>query len=253
MAEEEKEELLGDEMLDGVDTEDEEVQTQPEDKVDTETDTSEDDTDTDTTEEGVDPYTQKFNELNLGGMYRDVHDVLEREPERQRYLTQVQQENAELKRRQAEWERQQQQKEPIEIDPDTFLQNPDETLKKLGYVRGEDVDQRVSMAVDRMRAEEFMRSTPDFEKLRPVMDSIVGEMPELGRLSNTQLVKVAYQLAKTRQAPAKKVVEPADKSKKDRANTSGGKTPTGKKTATPKVNFSTDSLEDIERKVGYNE
>ena len=133
--------------------------------------------------------------------------------------------------------------QPIQIDPDKFVDDPQAAIASLGYVRSDDV-QRIAAEVaqdmmDRRQANDFAISKKDFEELRPVMDAVARQTRGIDQMSASAAIEYLYfkarELTGKMDVQPQTVVTPAPgAAKKDIANTSGGskggppKTKTGK-------------------------
>lgn len=119
--------------------------------------------------------------------------------------------------------------EPVTVDPETFYQNPTESIKRMGLVSREEAAQIASQSamqiIEQERVSQFFKSAADFPDLEPKMIQILDDYPDLRQLPKSQALKVLYRLAKADQQPQKPTVkiEPSDPAKKERAQTSGGR------------------------------
>ena len=207
-------------------------------------------------------YAALMQELGLT-QFKDPAEAIRAVVAQNRYIGKLEAERAAW-RKQTEPATQQPQHK-AEFDPDQFIENPDEVLKQRGFVRQEDVQRMVEesrrQAVEEQRIAAFQAAHPDFEDLKGDMAAIYQANEWLDRIPASEAMSILYERAKrTRTAaspqpkPTAQIV-PADKDKKDRANTSGGK---GVKPSAPRQTGAL-SMEDaikmtpeeIEEKLGF--
>jgi len=190
------------------------------------------------TEPEEDAVTKAFKEAGLDRKFADPITALKSIPHQDRRITQIEQERAEDRRRLAALEAK--KEEPAPIDPDEFANNPQETLRKAGYLTRQEaldlINTGLRQGFDQRDAYQFVTSTADLTKLKDEMQGILEESPSLaylmdqGQLSRAEGLKLLYLAARGKTAPAKTTIEPSPGAgKKTSANTSGGKSISGSK------------------------
>lgn len=157
------------------------------------------------TEEKVDltPYEKAFIEKGLDKQFKGgIEEAIERIPDMNRYITQLEQQNAEYRRWLAQQQVQPKSPEPehVEYEPDKFIENPFDTLDRR-YARP-DAIQALEAKIEGIEIRNFIQSKPDFDKVAPIMQSTIGEYPELLNMPRPQALRILYEVAKARQIPS---------------------------------------------------
>jgi len=203
----------------------------------------------------IDPYIEEFNQLGLGSIYNDPIEAMRQLKEKDRYIAQIHQRNAELNRQLQE----RTQNPRPEYNSDNFLENPIKTMREQGFVTGDEIDARVNNSIDSWRIKQFFNNTPDFAKYAPAIDNILTQNPWMLNVpSRADVLELAYRHAKALSGTVKtQPVKPADQEKKDRATTvdSNNKKPrpggqTKDKYGLTQEDYKKLPLAEIERRVG---
>jgi len=175
------------------------------------------------------------------------------ERQRNQYITQLQQRNAELERH---YQAQRTQPEPVDIDGDAMLEDPRGSLEKLGFVDRRYVDAAIRAEMANREATDFIARTPDWVELEPVMDQLLYEMPSLKNLPKNEGVKVLLSMARDRTkgaAPKPETVQPSNKAKTDRAKTSGGTPAPRTRGSGAPGGYASMSTEQLEKELGFSD
>ena len=208
------------------------------------------------TEETVElnPIEKAFIERGLDKQFKGgLEEAIERIPDMNKYITTLEQQNA-LLRRIAE-QPQAKAPEPTpepQFEPDKFFENPYPALDGR-YVRQDDVA-AIRQELEAMKAQTFMQSKPDFQKMAPAMTEILAEHPNIQKLPTVEALSLLYDAAKARQIPAM-VAEASKKSSattgdKQRAETDVKGTLTKKTTTRTLDDWVNMKPEEIEKEIG---
>ena len=176
-----------------------------------------------------------FDKYELGGQYKDEEDFYSKAKENNQYRTQLEQQNAELKRRLLETpERTEAKKEAPAITNEEFFEDPTGSMKKI--MSGMDLvtraesnqraDDAAANALEDGRTERFIANTPDFKEYEETMQEMYRNSPNLDYLPRSEAIALLYKAAKGEKLAgelSRKSAGKADEDKKSRANTSGGR------------------------------
>lgn len=125
-----------------------------------------------------DPYVKTFREQGLDRMFKSPLDVFSSVRQQNRYITQLEQERIELKRRLDHVNQPAAPKPATEmITPDDFINDPVGAVDKMGLARKEDVQQQTDVAISRI---EQLEQALERERFFQVMDA----EPELKGVSS---------------------------------------------------------------------
>ena len=213
-------------------------------------------TETENADETAETETEKtlLDELHLAREFKDEQAALRWIPGARATLTQLHQENAELRRK---------PEESAKVTSEELFENPGDSLRKLGYIKGSDVDDRIRTQMDQESAKGFMASAPRWSELEPAMAAIAAERPSFmaavnsGALSRVELAKTLYELAEKRTGKTTQV-RPSDAERRSRAVTSGNSGGTKREGSRELKKFMSDydegkiSDEDFEKAVGFS-
>jgi len=241
----------------------EESQEEDTEKVDTDTseeDQSEDDQpedDTDTTQR--DDLTELFEKKGLLKQYPGgVRDLIEKTPDANRYITQVAQENADLRRLLLARENRPkpEAEKPGKPTAEEFYEDPVRHVEEMGFISKDEAERVASNVVESRLADEryehFKESTADWDKYFPAMDQVFRDNPEMAAMPKDRVARLCYKLAKA-EAPRQREEDdsPGDTDKATRANTSGGKARRKTSHAKSVEDFKGMSLDELEKEIGY--
>ena len=217
----------------------------------------------------LDPYQQQFQDLGLEGQYADPADVLNRAKRTNAYLDEVHKKNAVLRDRLAVFEAQRAEKAkdtPEEIR-DRFDENPEDAMRRLGFVRAEDVkkiDDKLSIIEERQSLQSMASAAAVYPELKevavaigqgrhpapnssPVFTEMMKEFnqkPWLNKLEFHELLSVLYEPAKARVAAGKRATVPRVPPKdKAGANTNAGNAATRK--TSDEIDYSSKTADEI--------
>lgn len=210
---------------------DTEPETAPE-GADTEPETADEDVETQERLQRLQQIEEAFGQVNPHGYYKDPIDAFNRLSEKERYITQLQQQQAEILRSMQQPKTE--PKQPVTFDPDMWAENPQRAfetmIKQAGYITKDEATEiartSASEQADELESRQFLSSKGirQGDTMWAKMDAKLYENPDLQRLPKSTMLRVLYDMVGPVETGKPKVeTQPAPgKNKKDRADTGGG-------------------------------
>jgi hypothetical protein len=274
---------MSDEEIKAVLGEDDTPSSDEEEQTDTETETADDadadkgdddsaDTETGTVDDppALNPLQQQFQDLGLGGQFTDVSDVLKNVGAFNRHIDNIEKQNADHQRQNAELQARLKILEAAKVEASSeelrerFEENPLDAMRQAGFVKGDDVqaiNDKLSIIEERQQVESMATAASMYPELKdlavairlnrnpipgvsPVWDEMrqIGkQFPNLSRLPFDEVLGILYEPAKARVAAKKRAAVPRVSTKtKAGANTNAGNAAERKASDEPDYNKMTD-------------
>lgn len=223
----------------------------------------------------VDPITKAFREEGLDRQFKSPEEVLRKQREHNRYITQLEQERAELRRQLQSVHTPKPEPEPkAPITGEDLYADPNAAIDRLGVAKRGDVEtvqQRVAQIEARQTFDEAVGVMSGIEELQDVatawrrgqvqylsnetfnrMNELYMSNPGLHTQPPSQVIPLLYNAVRGERGAVPTTAPAVDPKKKEAATTASGRTPqiSGQKDARY---YSSKSLAEIEKEVGFVE
>jgi len=211
-----------------------------------------------------------FQKEGLAERFENPGEVLTKFREQEAYITQIQQERAQLMRDQLQQQtvlpQQQQQTSgqtqtqgtPFQVNPDQLLEDPAAVVTAMTQHVTEQAKQQVAIQVaqhvDNMEVDTFFKTTTDVNDHLPAMGVLFQQNPEVANTPKAKALGWLYKMAKLESAavqPVQKVKPSPGSNNKDRASSDGGTS--RKPKGNTKPNWGNMSETAIEKIIGVTE